>query len=421
MFHLANFKTKERVFSKSLVFTGKDEPWEVVMDLEAIKTKIHLQSFKDAPPCLAKYLPLLPIQDPAHFVSLRETATPLIKSKSLAKKMGIDLYFKLEAKNPTGSFKDRGSAVDVSVAKELKAKGIVLASTGNMAASVACYAAAAKMPCYVFVPEGVPMAKLAQVIAFGGKIVQVKGNYNDAACLAELIAERMGFFLAGDYAFRVEGQKTAAFELLDQFALKAPDMVVVPIGCGTNITAYAKGFKEFHELKLTTATPQLIGVQAEGAAAVVNSFNKKESVVEAVQDVKTIASAIAIGLPIDGVKALEAIYSTNGKALAVSDQEILQAQYLLSTEEGLFVESASAATVAAVIKMASLESLKDKKIVCILTGDGLKDPSAFLQLTLKLPMIYPEEKEFMNLYEREFLHSMSHCSPPRTHENTEEI
>jgi len=403
MYHLVDFNTKERVFPKSLVFTGKDSPWEVVMDLESIRTKIHLDYFKEAPPCLAKYLPLLPLKDHTQFVSLRESPTPLVKSKSLGKQLGVNLHFKMESKNPTGSFKDRGSAVDVSVAKEMKANGIVLASTGNMAASCSCYAAAAKIPCFVFVPEGVPMAKLAQVVAFGGKIVQVKGSYNDAARLAEAIAERMGFFLAGDYAFRVEGQKTAAFELMDQLFLKEPDMVVVPIGCGTNIAAYAKGFNEYCQLGLTTKIPQLIGVQAEGASAVVNSFKEGRSTVIPVENVNTVASAIAIGMPIDGIKALDAVYSTNGQAVTVSDMEILQAQYLLSTEEGLFVEGSSAATFAALIKMASQQDLMGKKIVCILTGDGLKDPSSILKAVAEPPTINPEEHEFLLLYEENYL------------------
>lgn len=405
MYHLVNFKTKEKVFPKHLVFTGVDAPWEVVMDLETIKTKIHFDYFKDAPPCLAKYLPLLPIKDHTQFVSLRESATPLVKSKNLGKRLDIDLYFKMESKNPTGSFKDRGSSVDVSVAKEMKAKGIVLASTGNMAASCSCYAAAAKLPCFVFVPEGVPMAKLAQVIAFGGRIVQVKGNYNDAAQLAEGIAEQMGFFLAGDYAFRVEGQKTAAFELMDQLFLKEPDMVVIPIGCGTNIAAYAKGFKEYCQLGLMTKMPQLIGVQAEGASPVVNSYKERCSFVKPIEGVNTVATAIAIGMPLDGIKALDAIYSTNGQAVAVNDKEILQAQHLLSNEEGLFVESASAATLAAVMKMA--KEFTGKKIVCILTGDGLKDPSVVLKVAIKPPTIYPEKKEFVSLYEEGFFNNKS--------------
>lgn len=401
MYHFINFKTKEKVFPESLVFTGTDAPWEVVMDLETIKTKIHLDYFKEEPPCLAKYLPLLPIKNHSQFVSLKEAATPLMKSKTLGKQLNIDLYFKMESKNPTGSFKDRGSAVDISVAKEMKANGVVVASTGNMAASCSCYAAAAKIPCFVLVPEGIPIAKLAQVIAFGAKIVQVKGGYYAAAQLAEKIAKRMEFFLAGDYAFRVEGQKTAAFELIDQLFFKEPDVVVVPMGCGTNIAAYAKGFKEYQQLGLINKVPQLIGVQATGAAAIVNSYKNHSSSIKPIEEVNTIASAIAIGMPTDGIKALDALYSTHGHAVAVSDHEILQAQQLISTEEGIFVECASAATVAALLRMAPQHDFKGKTIVCILTGDGLKDPLTILKMALKPPTINPDEAEFISLYEKD--------------------
>lgn len=400
MYKLIDFQTKKAVTAKNLVFTGPNGPWEVVMDLAMIQSKLNLDYFKQAPPCLAKYLPLLPIKDHTQFVSLKEMATPLVKSKSLTKKFGIDLYFKLESKNPTGSFKDRGSAVDLTVAKEMGAKGIVLASTGNMAASCSCYAAQAQLPCFVFVPEGVPMAKLAQVIAFGGHIVQVKGSYNDAAKLAEAVAVEKGFYLAGDYAFRVEGAKTAAFELIDQFAFDVPDVVVVPIGCGTNIAGYAKGFKEYQALGLIDKQPQLFGVQAEGAAPVIHSFKRNDSHVVPVDGAHTIASAIAIGNPLDGVKALDAIYSTNGQAVAVSDREILEAQYLLSKEEGLFVESAAAATLAAIIK--ECKKLKGKRVVCVLTGDGLKDPSVLLKIAIRPPTISPDKNEFISLYDEGF-------------------
>ena len=207
MYQLVDFQSKAAVSTDDFVFTGIDSPWEVMMDMQRIENNINKAHFSTMAPCLSKYLPLMPIAHPSAFVSLGESATPLVKSKRLAKRLGIDLYFKVEGKNPTGSFKDRGSAVDISVAKSLGAKGVILASTGNMAASCACYAAAAELPCFVLVPEGVPMGKLAQVVAFGGRIVQVKGSYNDAADLAYQLAKKMGFYLAGDYAFRVEGQK----------------------------------------------------------------------------------------------------------------------------------------------------------------------------------------------------------------------
>lgn len=407
MYTIIDFTTKKQVTPNGLVFTGEDSPWEIQMDINSIRANINLDYFKIAPPSLSKYLPLMPIKERSEFISLREMATPLISSKTLGKRLGIDLFFKVEGKNTTGSFKDRGSAIDISIAKELKAKGIILASTGNMAASCACYAAAAKIPCFVLVPEGVPVAKLAQVIAYGGNIVQIKGSYNDAAKLAKTIAIKLGFYLAGDYAFRVEGQKTAAFEMVDQLFFQAPDAVVVPIGCGTNITAYAKGFYEYQQLGLINKLPQLIGVQAEGAAAVVTSFQLKRNTINPLESADTIASAIAVPDPIDGKKALDAIYSTKGFAISVTDQEILQAQYLLSTEEGLFAESASAASFAALMKTASEKTLVGKKVVCVLTGDGLKDSNVVLKAAIKPPTIYPDEKEFSLLYESNFFRGKS--------------
>ena len=402
MYTIRDFKSKQVVKPHNMVFTGKDAPWEVLMDLETIKSKIDLDYFMVTPPCLSKYLPLMPIQQNSRFVSLRETATPLLHSKRIMNDRNFSLYFKIEGKNPTGSFKDRGSAVDISVAREMKARGIVLASTGNMAASCSCYAAAAKMPCFVFVPEGVSVSKLAQVIAFGGHIVQVKGNYNEAATLAESVAAEMDFYLAGDYAFRVEGQKTAAFEMIDQLLFQVPDMIIVPIGCGTNIAAYHKGFSEYLALGLIHKMPKIIGVEATGAAAVVNSFIKKSHTIEAVENMHTLATAIAVAKPLDGIKALEAIYQTDGLAIAVSDQEMLKAQYLLSTEEGLFVEAASATTLAALQKLDAMMDLSNQKIVCVLTGDGLKDPNVILKSATKPPTIYPEISAFTKLYKNNF-------------------
>jgi threonine synthase len=407
MYQLIDFVTRKPVNSEGFIFAGENSPWEILMDLDLVKAKLNLDYFRMAPPCLSKYLALMPIQKISEFVSLRETATPLIKSKVLSKRLSLDLHFKVEATNPTGSFKDRGSAIDISVAKELGADAIILASTGNMAASCACYAAAAKIPCFVLVPEGVPVAKMAQVIAFGGHIIQVKGNYNDAANLAKIIAEKKGFYLAGDYAYRVEGQKTAAFEMLDQLLFQSPDLVVVPIGCGTNLAAYAKGFSEYFQLGLIDKIPRLIGVQAQGACAVVNSFNQNKRSITPLHSADTLASAIAVPNPIDGIKALDAIYTTDGYAVAVTDQEILQAQHLLSTEEGLFVESASAATIAALIKMANQDQFANQKVVCVLTGDGLKDANVVLRAAIKPPTIYPNEKEFFLLYENNFFNSKS--------------
>jgi len=409
MYHLVDFLTKERVKPTNLVFTGEKMPWEVVMDLGEIRSKLNTEYFRKSPPFVSKYLPFLPVRDYSSFVSLGEGATPLIPSSKIGKELGIDLYFKLESQNPTGSFKDRGSAVELTIAKELNVPAIVVASTGNMAASCSCYAAHAQIPCFVFVPEGTPPSKLAQVISYGGRIVQVKGGYSDASDMARKVAEHLNFYLAGDYAFRVEGHKTAAFELIDQLFFQVPDYVVVPMGCGTNMASYAKGFREYHDLKFIDRIPTLIGVQASGACPIINAFNKKTYDIEAVSKVESIASAIAINSPLDGVKALEAMYGTNGSGYAVSDQEMLAAQYRLSKEEGLFVETSCAASIATVFKMAERGSLAGKRVVCILTGSGLKDPSPILKVAIKPPTILPKIEEFMALYENSFFEGKAIC------------
>ena len=407
MYHLVDFRTKARVEPTNMVYTGEDSPWEVVMDFDQIRSKIHMDSFKKSPPLPSKYLPFMPISNHSNFVSMGEGATPLIRSSKIGRELGIDLYFKLESQNPTGSFKDRGSAVEITLAKELNVQAIVVASTGNMAASCSCYAANAQIPCFVFVPEGTPPSKLAQVISYGGRIVQVKGGYGDAANLAKRVAEDLNFYLAGDYAFRVEGHKTAAYELIDQLFFQVPDMVIIPMGCGTNMASYAKGFRDYKELGLIDRLPRLTGVQASGACPIINSFNKGSYDIEPVSSVKSIASAIAINNPIDGVKALNAIYSTGGDAQATSDSEMLSAQYRLSKEEGLFVETSCAATLAALLNLAEKHDLRGQKVVCVLTGSGLKDPSPILKVAIKPPTIYPEVGEFLSLYESSFFNGKS--------------
>ncbi len=402
MYYLRDFCTQTKVKADSLVFTGEEGPWEVVMDLAEIRAKINIDYFRKAPPFASKYLPFMPIKNFSNFVSLEEGATPLIRSKQLGKALGMDLWFKLEPQNPTGSFKDRGSAVDLSVAKELGAKAIAVASTGNMAASCSCYAASAQIPCFVFVPEGTPASKLSQVIAFGGRIVQVKGTYNDAAKLAQKVAEELGFYLAGDYAYRIEGAKTAAFEIIDQFFFQPPDAVVVPMGCGTNITSYGKGFREYRELGFINSTPELIGVQATGAASIINSFAEGRRNIDPLPSINTIATAIAVSNPLDGVKALAEIYESKGCAVSVSDKEMLEAQYLLSKEEGHFVEVSCAASVAALVRLAKQGKYQGKRVVCILTGDGLKDPGSILRMAIKPPTIAPEVNEFLSLYNGSF-------------------
>lgn len=407
MYKLIDFKTKKEVASKNLVFTGERGPWEVRMDIAEIKKTINQTYFRSTPPSNAKYLSFMPIKNHDKFVTLSEGGTPLIPSRKIGRSLGIDLYFKYEAQNPTGAFKDRGSAVEATIAKELGAKAIIVASTGNMAASCACYAAAANIPCFVIVPEGTPSAKLAQVISYGGKIVQVKGTYNDAVKVAKDAAENLGFYLAGDYAFRVEGQKTAAFEICDQLFFDTPDYVIVPMGCGTNITSYGKGFREYSELGFIKKLPRLIGVQAEGASAVVNAFKRGKKDVESLSSLNTIASAIAVNYPLDGARALYEISTSHGEAYTVNDQEMLEAQYNLAKEEGLYVEVSSASSLAILYKLFKQKKLFGKKVVCVLTGNGLKDSTPILKIAIKPPTIYPDIKDFLTLYKNSFFEGKS--------------
>ncbi len=401
MYIFRDFQSREEVTTDSLVFTGKGRPWEVVMNLAEVKKKINLEFFRKTPPFISKYLPLLPVREYGNFVSMGEGETPLIRSNVLEKEFSAQIFFKLEGQNPTGSFKDRGSAVELSVAKEYGAKGIILASTGNMAASCACYGAAARIPCYVIVPEGTPQSKMAQVIAYGGRIVQIKGGYGDAARLAEEVAREYGFYLAGDYAFRAEGGKTAAFELIEQLHYQLPDIVVVPIGCGTNIASYYKGFKEYLELGLISKIPRLIGVQAEAANPVVRAFQSGKSTFEPLAEVRSLARAIAINDPLDGIKALDAIYNTNGIAIDLTEEEMVRCQYELSKEEGIFAETSSAAGLSALRKLKEKEDLRNKTIVCILTGTGLKDPDPIIRSSLQPGSIFPSIEEFRNIHEKD--------------------
>jgi threonine synthase len=402
VYQLVDFQSRSTVQPDSFVFSGGDRPWEVVMDIDRIRSGIHLDYFRRTPSTVSKYFPFFPLKDIHNFVSMNEGATPLVRSKSIGPALGIDLYFKQESRNPTGSFKDRGSAIEISLARELGVKGITVASTGNMAASCSCYAAAARIPCFVFVPEDTPSSKLSQSISYGGRIVQVKGSYDDAARLAEEVARELDFYLAGDYAFRVEGQKTAVYEIIDQFFYESPELIFVPIGCGTNITAYAKGLAEYKQLGLITRLPKLVGTQAEGARSVVNAFHKGLQHVEKLDSLDTLSSAIAVKQPLDGVKALDAIYRTEGSAIAVSDRETLEAQYQLSRDEGLYVEASSATSVASFLKMVREGARPQGPVVCVLTGDGLKDPSPMLRIALKPPTIYPEVTEFISLFRSSF-------------------
>jgi threonine synthase len=302
-------------------------------------------------------------------ITLGEGDTPLVKSNRLGRELGCsELYFKLEGCNPTGSFKDRGMVVAIAKALEEGSKAVMCASTGNTSASAAAYAAYCDLPALVLIPKGeVAMGKLAQAMAYGARIIMVSGNFDVALKLVQAFTSKHPMTLVNSVnPHRIEGQKTAAFEVADALG-EAPDYLFIPVGNAGNITAYWKGFKEYYGLGRTRRLPSMMGFQAEGAAPIVRGAP--------VANPQTIASAIRIGNPASWKGALDARDGSGGVIDMVSDDEILDAYRLLASREGVFCEPASAASFAGLVKMHRKGlDLTGKTVVCIFTGTGLKDP-----------------------------------------------
>ncbi|MED5208398.1 MAG: threonine synthase, partial [Chloroflexota bacterium] len=318
---------------------------------------------------LNTYPDLLPVTSATPIITMGEGDTPLVRSNRLGRELGCtELYFKLEGCNPTGSFKDRGMVMAIAKALEEGTKAIMCASTGNTSASAAAFGAYCDIPTFVLIPKGeVAMGKLAQAMIYGAKVIMINGNFDAALGMVREFTQRNDVTLVNSVnPHRIEGQKTAAFEIVDKLG-GAPDMLFIPVGNAGNITAYWKGFREYQDLGRSQALPRMMGFQAEGAAPIVRG--------EPVARPQTIASAIRIGNPATWNGAIEARDGSGGVIDAVSDDEILEAYRLLANKEGIFCEPASAASFAGLLKMHRQGmDLSDKRIVCICTGNGLKDP-----------------------------------------------
>ena len=318
---------------------------------------------------LNTYPDLLPVTSATPIITMGEGDTPLVRSNRLGRELGCtELYFKLEGCNPTGSFKDRGMVMAIAKALEEGTKAIMCASTGNTSASAAAFGAYCDIPTFVLIPKGeVAMGKLAQAMIYGAKVIMINGNFDAALGMVREFTQRNDVTLVNSVnPHRIEGQKTAAFEIVDKLG-GAPDMLFIPVGNAGNITAYWKGFREYQDLGRSQALPRMMGFQAEGAAPIVRG--------EPVARPQTIASAIRIGNPATWNGAIEARDGSGGVIDAVSDDEILEAYRLLANKEGIFCEPASAASFAGLMKMHRQGmNLSDKRIVCICTGNGLKDP-----------------------------------------------
>ena len=352
----------------------------VKMDLTKVQ-EMKPQDLRKEPLGVWRYAPFMPV-DPAHKVSILEGGTPLYPVKALSETIGVkEAYVKFEGLNPTGSFKDRGMTMGVSHAKELGAKVVGCASTGNTSASLAAYASKAGIKCAVFLPSGkVAMGKLAQALFFGAKVLSIDGNFDDALALARKMAdERKLYLLNSINPYRPEGQKSVLFEIMDQLDYNIPDRIILPVGNAANIWAVYKALQELKEVGWIDKVPMLTGIQAEGSAPIAKAFAAKRHDFDAELNPETIAPAIRIGNPVSGKKALHAIYDTKGFATTVTDAEIIAAQSMLGKKEGVCVEPASAASVAGLKKLRDEGVIdRDERVVCICTGNGLKDPDTII-------------------------------------------
>ena len=341
------------------------------------------------PGVIERYREFLPVDEKTPVVTLLEGNTPLLPARRLAEKLGCDnpIWLKLEGLNPTASFKDRGMTVAVSRAVEAGSRAVICASTGNTAASTAAYAARAGLEAVVVIPRGkTALGKLTQAMIHGARVLQLEGSFDEAFRIVKDLAARHPITLVNSInPFRLEGQKTAAFEICEALGDRAPDLHFIPVGNAGNITAYWKGYREFHSCGRSNSLPKMRGFQAEGAAPIVRG--------KIVEEPETVASAIRIGNPASWQEAVTAAEESGGFIDMVSDDEIIAAYSLLASSEGTFAEPASAASVAGLAKDVRLGRLpKGATVVCTITGHGLKDPDTVLRAAAK-PASLPADLE----------------------------
>ncbi len=344
-----------------------------------------------------EYQSLLPVTDDTPKVTLNEGHTPLIYCDTISEMLGVELYVKYEGANPTGSFKDRGMVMAVTKAKEQGRKIVICASTGNTSASAAAYAARAGLKAIVVIPEGkIALGKLSQAVMYGAEIVSIEGNFDEALEIVKEVAQDGEIELVNSVnPYRIEGQKTGAFEIVDQLEGQAPDVLAIPVGNAGNITAYWKGFKTYHDAN-QSGLPQMFGFQAEGASPIVQN--------KVVKNPETIATAIRIGNPASWDKAVQAIDESHGLIDAITDEEILEAYQLMTSKEGIFSEPASNASIAGLIKLHRQGRLKQgQRVVAVLTGNGLKDPDTAIGLLENPIQALPNNKESIIQYIKDAL------------------
>jgi len=379
-----------------------NEPLTVIYDYESLKNVVSKESFKSRVFGVWRYRELLPVRGD-RIVTLFEGGTPLLRSERISRLFGFrNLFFKDESRNPTGSFKDRGSTVGVSKALEIGAKAVGCASTGNMASSLSAYATKAGLKCFILIPHGTPMEKVLQTLYYDPKVFSLDLPYPELYKLSFEASLNYGLYLVhSDSPMRVEGQKTVAYEICEQLGWKAPDIVIIPTSSGGNFSAIWKGFMEFYELGFIDKLPRMICVQSSGCAPIVEAF-KSGGGLKPWGDAKTVAHSISNPNPslASGNRVLRILRNFKGIAESVSDDIILNLQKILAISEGLFVEPASAASVAVLRKLMDYGDIdKDETIVCILTGSGMKDLSA-IKSYVGFPFKIESRDEFLEEVKR---------------------
>lgn len=357
---------------------------EIKFEPQELTQTLKTSDWKTKPLSVWRYRPFMPIHEATRLVTLGEGGTGLHRSQRLGDEVGLkELYVKNEGENPTGSFKDRGMTVGVTKAVELGVRHVICASTGNTSAALAAYAARAGLKCTVLIPSGkIAYGKLAQAMIHGAAVLQVRGNFDQALEFVLKLAEKHKsiYLLNSINPFRIEGQKSLGYEICEQLDNDAPDRIVIPVGNAGNISAVWKGLTEFHQLGYIKTLPKMTGIQAVGSAPIVQAIKTGSDKIIPVEHPETVATAIRIGAPVSWKKAVNAIRESGGTAETVTDEEILDAQKMLARIEGIFVEPASASSIAGLNKLVRNGVIeRDERVVCITTGHGLKDPDTAIK------------------------------------------
>lgn len=373
---------------------GTEGTLDVIYDMDEVKKELTREYLRDNKnPNVYRYLPILPLEGLTGAAPLQIGMTPIYKSARLENLLNIkNVYVKDEGRNPTASFKDRATAIGIAKAKELKKDVLCAASTGNAASSLSGFAACMGIKNYIFVPQSIPEGKLAQLLIFGSKVILVDGDYDTAFDFCLKAVEHYGWYnrSCAINPYLVEGKKTAAFEICEQLDFKVPDKVVMSVGDGCSISGVWKGFREFYELGLIDKLPVMVSVQAEGSNPVNRTYRNRKREFDYVPPV-TIADSISVGIPRNGYKALNALNESNGIAVDVSDDEILNAMRVLARHTGVFGEPAGVTGFAGLMKLASQGGIgKDESVALIVSGSGLKDVKSAQKAVTRPEKIKPD-------------------------------